>query len=110
MDAGIPPPADAVERAKTVGRFPPVLGVNFDPQASVSHHPVACLLTYYRPGLIGAKFMGLNRNKTVVTIVLSGALSGYYFTEAFTQTALKQLQVEWEKRQKEPSQGEEPPA
>ncbi|SJL03233.1 uncharacterized protein ARMOST_06584 [Armillaria ostoyae] len=63
-----------------------------------------------RPGLIGAKFMGLSRNKTVVTIVLSGALSGYYFTEAFTQTALKQLQVEWEKRQKEPSQGEEPPA
>ncbi len=30
--------------------------------------------------------------------------------QAFTQTALKQLQVEWEKRQKEPSQGEEPPA
>ncbi len=30
MDAGIPPPADAVERAKTVGRFPPCLVVIFD--------------------------------------------------------------------------------
>ncbi|KAK0232661.1 hypothetical protein IW262DRAFT_1451130 [Armillaria fumosa] len=79
-----PPPADAVERAKTEGRKEGLFA-----------------------GLIGAKLMGLNRNKTVVTIVLSGALSGYYFTEAFTQTALKQLQVEWEKRQKEPSQGEE---
>ncbi|KAK0506686.1 hypothetical protein EDD18DRAFT_1455949 [Armillaria luteobubalina] len=101
-----PPPADAIERAKTEGRKEGLFA-----------------------GLIGAKFMGLNRNKTVVTIVLSGALSGYYFTEvrfhlpsatianvhppqAFTQTALKQLQVEWEKRQKEPSQGSgsEPPA
>ncbi|PBK64139.1 hypothetical protein ARMSODRAFT_962282 [Armillaria solidipes] len=95
MDAGIPPPADAVERAKTEGRKEGLF---------------AGLTSALASGLIGAKFMGLNRNKTVVTIVLSGALSGYYFTEAFTQTALKQLQVEWEKRQKEPSQGEEPPA
>ncbi|KAK0197893.1 hypothetical protein F5146DRAFT_1130827 [Armillaria mellea] len=89
-----PPPADAVERAKT-------------PQARATHHPRCWLAADARLGLIGAKFMGLNRNKTVVAIVLSGALSGYYFTEAFTQTALKQLQVEWEKRQKERSQGEE---
>ncbi len=87
--------------------------------------------------------MGLNRNKTVVTIVREsvGVLHTQHNTnfasigclvrvlfhrglpspamepsgranvyQAFTQTALKQLQVEWEKRQKEPSQGEEPPA
>ncbi|KAK0207834.1 hypothetical protein DFS33DRAFT_380641 [Desarmillaria ectypa] len=98
MDAGNPPPADAVERANTEGRKEGLF---------------AGLTSALASGLIGAKLMGLNRSKTVVTIVLSGALSGYYFTEAFTQTALKQLQVEWEKRQKEPSQdrpGEEPPA
>ncbi|KAG7439542.1 uncharacterized protein BT62DRAFT_700828 [Guyanagaster necrorhizus] len=102
MDAGNPPPADAVQRATTEGRKEGLF---------------AGLTSALASGLIGAKFMGLNRNKTIITIVLfffavTGGLSGYYFTEAFTQTALKQLQVEWEKRQKEPSHdrpGEERP-
>ncbi|KAK0475157.1 hypothetical protein IW261DRAFT_1422479 [Armillaria novae-zelandiae] len=106
-----PPPADAVERATTEGRKEGLFaGLTSALASGESPSCPPVLAADSRLGLIGAKFMGLNRNKTVVTIVLSGALSGYYFTEAFTQTALKQLQVEWEKRQKEPSQGEEPPA
>lgn len=44
--------------------------------------------------LIGSRLMGFNRNKTLVCGVLSGVLAGYYFTQAFTSTALAQLRAE----------------
>ncbi|TFK68510.1 hypothetical protein BDN72DRAFT_841711 [Pluteus cervinus] len=44
--------------------------------------------------IIGARLMGFNRNKTLLSGVLGGALAGYYFTQAFTSTALAQLHAE----------------
>ncbi|KAF8661325.1 hypothetical protein AX16_001421 [Volvariella volvacea WC 439] len=42
----------------------------------------------------GSRFMGFNRNKTLLCGVLSGVLAGYLFTQAFTDTALAQLRAE----------------
>ncbi|PFH47185.1 hypothetical protein AMATHDRAFT_152753, partial [Amanita thiersii Skay4041] len=44
--------------------------------------------------IIGSRFMRFNRNTTVFCGVLTGILSGYFFTQAFTDTAIAQLRVE----------------
>ncbi|KAF9467008.1 hypothetical protein BDZ94DRAFT_1295461 [Collybia nuda] len=44
--------------------------------------------------VIGQRLMGFNRRTTLFCGVLSGALAGYMFTQAFTSTALAQLHAE----------------
>ncbi|KAJ7585354.1 hypothetical protein C8J56DRAFT_946502 [Mycena floridula] len=42
--------------------------------------------------LIGSKFLRFTRTQTLVCGVLTGILSGYYFTEAFTASNMAKLE------------------
>ncbi|KAL0950561.1 hypothetical protein HGRIS_007364 [Hohenbuehelia grisea] len=44
--------------------------------------------------VIGSRFMGFSRNKTLLSGVLSGVLAGYLFTQAFTATAMARLRAD----------------
>lgn len=44
--------------------------------------------------IIGSRLMRFNRNTTIFCGVLTGILSGYLFSKAFTDTALAQLRTE----------------
>jgi hypothetical protein len=41
--------------------------------------------------LVGSKFMGFGRNKTIISGALTGLLSGYFFTQAFLSSNMAQL-------------------
>ncbi|EGN94198.1 hypothetical protein SERLA73DRAFT_188815 [Serpula lacrymans var. lacrymans S7.3] len=41
--------------------------------------------------LLGSKVMGFGRNKTIVCGIFTGALSGYYFTQAFFSSNVSRL-------------------
>ncbi|KAG2129718.1 uncharacterized protein EDB93DRAFT_1055975, partial [Suillus bovinus] len=41
--------------------------------------------------LVGSKFMGFGRNKTIISGALTGLLSGYFFTQAFLASNMAQL-------------------
>ncbi|KAI6152904.1 hypothetical protein EDD17DRAFT_1634572 [Pisolithus thermaeus] len=41
--------------------------------------------------LLGSKLLRFNRNQTIVCGILTGALSGYFFTQAFLSSHLAQL-------------------
>ncbi|TFK28446.1 hypothetical protein FA15DRAFT_61508 [Coprinopsis marcescibilis] len=44
--------------------------------------------------VIGSRLLRFNRNTTLLCGIASGALSGYYFAEAFRSTAVAQLHAE----------------
>lgn len=44
--------------------------------------------------IIGSHLMRFNRNTTIFCGVVTGILSGYYFTKALTDTAVAQLRAE----------------
>ncbi|KAH7925694.1 hypothetical protein BV22DRAFT_1010721, partial [Leucogyrophana mollusca] len=44
-----------------------------------------------KPTLLGSKVMGFNRNKTIFCGVLTGLLSGYFFTQAFLSSNMSRL-------------------
>ncbi|TEB29310.1 hypothetical protein FA13DRAFT_1735015 [Coprinellus micaceus] len=44
--------------------------------------------------VIGGRLLKFNKNTTLFCGILSGALSGYYFAEAFRNTAIAQLRAE----------------
>ncbi|KAF8905376.1 hypothetical protein CPB85DRAFT_1315421 [Mucidula mucida] len=52
-------------------------------------------------GMIGAKFMKFGRYQIIMSTLVTSVLSGYYFTQAFKETNMKQLQAEFEKQQAE---------
>ncbi|KAG2072989.1 hypothetical protein BDR04DRAFT_1152870 [Suillus decipiens] len=41
--------------------------------------------------LVGSKFMGFGRNKTIISGALTGLLSGYFFTQAFLSSNMARL-------------------
>ncbi|KAF8446395.1 hypothetical protein L210DRAFT_801716, partial [Boletus edulis BED1] len=41
--------------------------------------------------LLGSRLMGFNRNKTIFCGVLTGILSGYFFTQAFESSNLSRI-------------------
>ncbi|KAH7906955.1 hypothetical protein BJ138DRAFT_991570, partial [Hygrophoropsis aurantiaca] len=43
--------------------------------------------------LLGSKVMGFNRNKTIFCGVLTGLLSGYFFTQAFLSSNMSRLRT-----------------
>lgn len=45
--------------------------------------------------LVGSKFMGFGRNKTIISGALTGLLSGYFFTQAFLSSNLAQLRSKY---------------
>ncbi|KAG2135131.1 hypothetical protein DEU56DRAFT_738090, partial [Suillus clintonianus] len=48
-------------------------------------------LIHVPPSLVGSKFMGFGRNKTIISGALTGLLSGYFFTQAFLSSNMAQL-------------------
>jgi len=44
-------------------------------------------------GLIGARLLSFNRNKIILSGVLTGIASGYFFTQAFLSTRLAEAKV-----------------
>jgi hypothetical protein len=48
--------------------------------------------------IIGGRFMALSRNKTIFCGVATGLISGYLFTQAFTDTAVARVRAERTKR------------
>ncbi|KAH0838691.1 hypothetical protein J3R83DRAFT_7019, partial [Lanmaoa asiatica] len=41
--------------------------------------------------LVSSRLMGLNRNKTIFCGVLTGVLSGYFFTQAFEASNMSRI-------------------
>ncbi|KAF7784875.1 hypothetical protein Agabi119p4_1040 [Agaricus bisporus var. burnettii] len=54
--------------------------------------------------VLGGKLYRLSRNKTIICGILSGVLSGYLFTQAFSSTALAQLRAEETRRREDVQQ------
>ncbi|KAF9026624.1 hypothetical protein BDZ89DRAFT_1113748 [Hymenopellis radicata] len=86
MSSNNSPPPEAIGRAET---------------ESWKEGLFAGLTSGLASGVIGAKFMKLGRYQIIVSTVVTSALSGYYFTQAFKETNMKQLQAEFEKQQAE---------
>ncbi|EPS99650.1 hypothetical protein FOMPIDRAFT_1147292, partial [Fomitopsis schrenkii] len=77
-------PADAVERCTKEARKDGIF-------AGLSAGLVGAIL--------GSKFFKFNRNTTIICGILTGALSGWQFTQAFTASNLARLRVELALRQ-----------
>ncbi|KIJ21376.1 hypothetical protein PAXINDRAFT_94969 [Paxillus involutus ATCC 200175] len=44
--------------------------------------------------LLGSKLMGFNRNKAIFCGVLTGVLSGYFFTQAFIASNISRVKIQ----------------
>ncbi|KIM34894.1 hypothetical protein M413DRAFT_32945 [Hebeloma cylindrosporum] len=78
-------PQDAVERVTLEARKEGVFAGKTPDRFSLS-----CL----QKAVIGGRLFGFKRNATLFCGVLSGVLSGYFFTQAFKDTAMAQLRAE----------------
>jgi len=54
----------------------------------------AGLTSGFTSALIGSRLMGFNRNTTIICGVVTGALSGYFFTQAFLSSNISRLRAQ----------------
>ncbi|TDL22345.1 hypothetical protein BD410DRAFT_788606 [Rickenella mellea] len=54
----------------------------------------AGLTSGFVASLMGNRFLGFNRNKTILCAVLTGCASGYYFTQGFLSSRLAALEAQ----------------
>ncbi|KAJ3508046.1 hypothetical protein NMY22_g16739 [Coprinellus aureogranulatus] len=84
-----------VEKALTEARKEGVFaGLTGGLASGISSHCAARSRLKLLPAVIGGRLLKFNRNTTLFCGVLSGVLSGYYFAEAFRNTAIAQLRAE----------------